>query len=236
VPADAPSISNPYQAWRRRTESVTNNPVRPDATQDRTQHTEQRILLERIQQFVVLADRLQNFVDHYWDLDHVSAKLLRDQSYENFNEVRPKLDLTVRDLAQVANALVNDLGHSPDDSKKVNEYLKELQRLSQSVLDFAEMQVETQVAEMVPVIGRIGMVADLARGRAIEAYHDVNNRTQLRLARLNLFFPEDDGNLATDPIVQSPPILPASRDTSTGAGGTFQANAERLTKGIGHDS
>jgi hypothetical protein len=217
-------------------ESVATNPVRPDVSQDRAQRTEQQVLLEGIAQFVVFVDHLQNFVDHYWDLDHVSAKLLRDPSYENFSEVRPKLDLTVRDLGQVAKAMVGDLGHSPDDSKKVNDYLKDLRNLSVTILDFADMQVESNDTKLTQVMRRIRDVADLARVRAIEAYHDVNNATQIRLARLNMFFPEDDGNRGAGLVAQLPPTIPpASSGATMSTAGRFQADPQRLTKGIDND-
>lgn len=215
---------------------MATNPARPHANQDRTQRTEQQILLEGITQFVVFVDHLQNFVDHYWDLDHVSAKLLRDPSYENFSEVRPNLDLTVRDLGQVANAMVGDLGHSRDDSKKVNDYLKELRQLSITILDFADMPVESNDTKLTQVMRRIRDVADLARVRAIEAYHDVNNATQIRLARLNMFFPEDNGNRGTGLVAQLPSAIPpASTSATMSTAGTFQAGAQGLTKGIDND-
>jgi len=215
---------------------VATNPTRLDVSQDRTQRTEQQILLDGITQFVVFVDHLQNFVDHYWDLDHVSAKLFRDPSYENFSEVRPKLDLTVRDLGQVANAMVDDLGHSPDDSEKVNDYLKELRNLSMTILDFGDMQVEGNDTKLTQVMRKIHDIADLARGRAIEAYHGINSATQLRLARLNMFFPEDNGNRGTSLVAQLPPAIPpASRSANMSTAGTFQPGAQRLTKGIDND-
>jgi hypothetical protein len=194
---------------------------------DRVQHSEQRKLLEKIRQFVVLADGVQDYVDCYWELEQVSVRLLRDPSIDSYSDVMPKLEMMVRGLGNVSGAFTDDLGHQPDDEEAVNKYLKELKSLHNKFLASTDLQTEGRDTALSQIMHKIHDTANLARIRAIEAYRDVNEATQQRLAILNQYFPEAESRPgAAAPITQSSKTMPVTGDATSQPDGSFQVSTQ----------
>jgi hypothetical protein len=123
------------------------------------------------------------------------------------------------------------LGHRPDDEEAVNKYLRELKSLHNRFLASTDMETEDRDTALSQIMRKIHDTANLARIRAIEAYRDVNEATQQRLAILNQYFPEAENRLGASPVTQSSTTMPVTGDATSQPDGSFQVSTPQVYKG-----